>query len=329
MTPDFSRLNRRQAFAAFGAPGWAAAFPALQGGREHGPPMLGMSLPTHYRVKLGSFEVTAISDGIFFPGSPYPLFGANDKQENVHDVLRESLLPHDRLQLPIAPIVVNTGKHLVLFDTGYGSAVGSSAGALLGNMRAAGYAPEQIDIVVISHCHGDHIGGLIGPNGPNYPNAHYIIAGEEYAFWTAPGMASSDLSKHAKLTQEHVVPLKERTAFVRGGAEIVHGVHALEAFGHTPGHLVFHVESEGQRLLIWADVAVHQVLSLQRPDWYLSFDIDKDKAAVARKRIFDMAAAERMTVHGYHMTFPGFGFVERKDNAYRWVPASEHLTQMM
>jgi glyoxylase-like metal-dependent hydrolase (beta-lactamase superfamily II) len=329
MTVYSSCLNRRQALAAFGTLGWAAAVSPLLGGRVHGPPMLGMSLPTHYRVKLGNFELTAISDGVFFPGSPYPIFGANDKPENVHEVLRDNMLPHDRLQLPIAPIVVNTGKALVLFDAGYGSVVGASAGAFVSNLAGAGYTPDQIDIVVISHCHGDHIGGLIGPNGPNFPNARYVIAEEEYRFWTAPELLSGDLAKHAGLTQEQVVPLKDRIVFVRGNTEVTHGVFALEAFGHTPGHLVFHVESEGQRMLIWADIAVHQVLNLQRPDWYLSYDVDREKAAVMRKRIFDMAATERMTVHGYHMTFPGFGFVERKDLAYRWVPASDHLTMVM
>jgi glyoxylase-like metal-dependent hydrolase (beta-lactamase superfamily II) len=267
---------------------------------------------------------------VLFRSTPYPLFGINDKHENVQEVLKDNLLPADRLQLPLAPVVVNTGRELVLFDTGYGRVVGASAGAFLGNLTAAGYTPDQIDVVVISHCHGDHIGGLIGENGPNFPNARYVIAEEEYRFWTSPeAMAAADLVKHAKLTLEQITPLMDKIVFVKGGTQIAQGITALEAFGHTPGHLVFHVESEGQRMLVWADIAVHQVLSLQRPEWYLAYDIDKDKAAGMRKRIFDMAATERMTVHGYHMTFPGFGFVERKDWAYRWVPASDHLTMMM
>ena len=124
----------------------------------------------------------------------------------------------------------------------------------------------------------------------------------------------------------NVVPLAEKTTFIGDDAEVVPGIRSVAAFGHTPGHMVYHIESDGRRLLLWADTANHYVASVQRPEWHVRFDMDKEAAVATRKRIFDLAAAERMPVTGYHMPFPALGYIDRSEGGYRWVPATYQLS---
>jgi glyoxylase-like metal-dependent hydrolase (beta-lactamase superfamily II) len=288
-------------------------------------PLQGASRPGFYRIKLGGFEVTTIWDGYVQLDGPFPVFGEDQPKEAVQQFASEHLLPDTRLEISFTPVVVNTGKEVVLFDTGNGQVRGPGMGRLAANLEAAGIKPEQVDIVVLTHFHIDHIGGLMQNGKPAFPNARYVAGETEYAAWIAPEMLSGPRSENAKLVLHNVVPLREKTTFIKPGSEVISGITALNVFGHTPGMLAFHIESEGKRLLIWADVTNHWVMSLERPDWHVSFDMDKEMAAQTRKRIFDMAAAERLPVQGYHMPFPCFGYVEKKDNGYRWVQATYQL----
>jgi glyoxylase-like metal-dependent hydrolase (beta-lactamase superfamily II) len=126
---------------------------------------------------------------------------------------------------------------------------------------------------------------------------------------------------NARLVQANVVPLADRMAFLKDEDEVIAGISGLAAQGHTPGHMAFHIESDGRRLLLWGDTANHFVVSVQRPDWHVQFDMDKAEAAATRKRIFDLAATDRIPVTGYHMPFPAVGFIDRQGSDYRWVPA--------
>lgn len=194
-------------------------------------------------------------------------------------------------------------------------------------LQAAGYTLDQIDIVIITHCHPDHIGGLMENGAPLFPNARYIIGEVEYAFWSAPERLSGPTEAAAKLTQANVVPLKERMIFAKDGHEAASGIRAVEAFGHTPGHLAWHIESGGERLPLGADFCNHFVLSLARPDWHVAFDADKQQAAQTRKRLLDMIATDKIPFTSYHMPFPAVGFVEKSaDGAYRYVPATYQFT---
>jgi len=214
----------------------------------------------------------------------------------------------------------------VLFDTGMGEG-GREAGMgrLSEGIRAAGYAPEQISVVVVTHMHGDHIGGLMEAGKPAFANARYVTGEAEYAFWKDPARAGTPAENEHKAVLEKIVPLAEKTTFIADGAEVVPGISAVAAFGHSPGHMVFRLDSDGKGMMLTADTANHYVLSLQRPDWEVRFDMDKAKAAETRRRVFDMIASERLPFIGYHMPFPAVGFVEKQGEGYRFVPVSYQL----
>jgi glyoxylase-like metal-dependent hydrolase (beta-lactamase superfamily II) len=157
---------------------------------------------------------------------------------------------------------------------------------------------------------------------PLLPNVRYVTGEVEYDFWSPEDRLSGPTERVATLVQANVVPLAEKTSFIKEGAQVAPGIEAIAAFGHTPGHMVFHIESAGRRLLLTADTANHFVASLQRPEWHVRFDMDKEQAVAARRRIFDMVAAERIPFTGYHMPFPSVGYVEQSELGYRYVPAA-------
>ena len=288
-------------------------------------PMQGPSRPTVYRFELGSFEVTTILDGAIQLDGPHPIFGQDQDAETVAAYARDNNLPSDRMAISFTPLLVNTGSELILFDTGNGAARRPNAGNLVAMLGAAGYSADQVDTVVITHMHPDHIGGLMEDGVPVFANAGYVTGETEYDFWSSEDRLSGPTEGVGKLVQSNVVPLAEKIGFVKDGSDVVAGVTAVAAHGHTPGHMAYHLESDGQRLLIWADAANHYVMSVQRPDWHVRFDMDKDAAAATRKRLFDMAAADGIPVTGYHMPFPAVGYIEKSDQDYRWVQASYQL----
>lgn len=291
--------------------------------------MLGVSKPLWQRFRLGGFEITMIPDADVFIDGPYPLIGANDAQAAVETLMRANLLPPARYKPGFTPLLINTGRQLVIFDTGNGSngfVPRPEGGLLAAQLALAGFAPEQVDVVVLSHGHSDHVGGIIEAGKPLFPNARYVIGADEYAFWSPENKLPSELEKFAGAFRTNVVPLANRVGFIKPGDDVAPGIRALAAPGHTPGHLAFTVESEGKRLLLWGDCAHHQVASLARPDWHCVFDTDKEQAAQTRRRIFDMAATERLPVAGYHMPFPSLGYVERRpEGGYRWLAHSYQL----
>jgi glyoxylase-like metal-dependent hydrolase (beta-lactamase superfamily II) len=293
---------------------------------------LGAAAPTHYRFKIGEFEITTILDAGAVIDGPWPIVGEDRPAAEVESLMRDNMLPEKKFQPGFTPTLVNTGSQLILFDTGNGAdgfiprPLGGRLAKLLGS---AGFSPEQVDLVVLTHGHPDHTGGLIENGQPLFPNARYVMGDVEYDFWASKDRLSvpqeSNEYKWAKHFRANVVPLANRMTFVRPGGEVALGIHALEAFGHTPGHLAFHIGNRNGQLLLWGDCAHHEVASLARPDWHAFFDMAKDKGAATRKRIYDLAATDRLVVVGYHMTFPSVGFVEKKDAGYHWLPVSYQL----
>lgn len=318
-----SNLSRRTLLAAAGATAASATFAKAAG------PMLGISIPKFWRYKLGTFEVTTIMDCESFIDGPYPIIGANASEVEVRTLMRENLLPETRYQPGFSPTIVNTGKHLVLFDTGNGAKgfiPRPKGGWLAAELGPAGFKPDDIDIVVLSHGHPDHIAGLMEGDKPLCPNARYAIADAEFDFWAPEGKHTGELEHLSNVFRANALPLAEHFTMLKPGDDIVPGIRSLAAPGHTPGHLAFVIESAGQHLLLWGDCAHHHVASLARPDWHCSFDIDKDQAAATRRRIYDMAATEKWPVVGYHMPFPSIGYVERRGpQTYRWI---EHAFQL-
>lgn len=323
---DRIRITRRHALLAAAG---AAAAPALAGGLASpvraAAPMQGPSTPQIYRFKLGDTEITTIADGAIQLDGPHPIFGNNQKVEDVQAYAEENFLSPTRMEISFTPVIVNTGNELVMFDSGNGAGRRPNAGQLASLLGAAGYTPDQVDVVVITHFHGDHIGGLIEEGGSLFPNARYVLPEGEYAFWTSPDRMGSPAEGNAKLVQANIVPHAEKATFVKEGADVASGIRAVSTPGHTPGHTSYLVDSGGKTFLIWGDVTNHHVLSLQKPDWHVGFDTDKDLAVQSRKKVLDMAATDRIPATGYHMPFPAVGYVEKVGDGYRWVPVSYQL----
>jgi glyoxylase-like metal-dependent hydrolase (beta-lactamase superfamily II) len=316
-------LNRRALIA--GAATAALAAPALisASGRAHAAaPMLGVATPTFNRVKVGDFEVTMMLDAARTMDGPHPIFGEDQEAAAVSELLAANHLPSDKMVNGFTPVIVNTGSELVLFDTG----LGGDNGSLTAQLASAGYSPEQVDIVVLTHMHPDHIGGLMTNGAPTYPNARYVTGQTEFDFWTHEDRLSGPTERVARLVQTNVKPLAEKMTFVGGHKEVVPGILGLDTPGHTPGHMSFHLSSAGKQLLIWGDIANHFVVSIQRPDWHVRYDMDKEKAAATRKTMFDLIIAEKIPVTGYHMPFPALGYLETAGESYRWVPAAYQFT---
>lgn len=289
-------------------------------------PMADVDNVGFHRFKLGSFEVTAILDGLRPGDGPHPTFGEDQDAEAMAALLEENFLPSNRFVNSFTPTLVNTGSELILFDTGLGAAAREGGlGQLRLRLEASGYNRTDVSIVVLTHFHGDHIGGLMEDGAPSFANARYVVGQAEYDFWTADERLSGATENSARAVQSNVAPLAERMTFLGDGDEVVSGISAMLATGHTPGHMIFNLESDGKRLVLTADTANHYVASLQRPDWHVRFDMDKDEAAATRRRVFDMIAAERIPFLGYHMPFPALGYIEPLDQGYRFVPVSYQM----
>ncbi|RMA43764.1 MBL fold metallo-hydrolase [Rhodophyticola porphyridii] len=301
------RLTRRQSLAAGASLPLATFAPTLARAEA---PMLGAGLAPYRRIPLGAFEVTTLLVNTMVVPDPQSIFGMNVSATAFAEASTENFLSPDESRFFFTPTVVNTGAELVLFDTGQ-SAEGTTAA-----LAAAGYTPEQIDIVVLTHMHGDHIGGMQTGGAPTFANARYVTGRVEYDAWAAAGDEGFNTN---------VRPFADRMTFLDDGQDAASGITALAAFGHTPGHMTYRLESEGAGLLIFADLANHPVWSLARPDWEVRFDMDKAAAAASRRAVLGMLAAERLPAIGYHMPFPALGFVDTRDGGFQWVPEAGQL----
>lgn len=303
--------------AALGALG--SAVPQLA---QAAAPMLGVSRPSIYRFKLGAFEVTNILDGFVQGKGPHPIFGNDQPAETVQALATANGLSTTRHENHFVVTLINTGKELVLFDAGNPKGRAPTTGHLSQLLVTAGYQPEQVDVVAVTHGHPDHVGGLLVDGKPVYPNARYVFGAREFDYWNK-GENIPDARKPTRdIFMRFAAPLGEKATMIKEDAEIASGIRAVPAFGHSPGMFAFHIESEGKRLLNWADTANHYVLSVEHPEWHVAFDQDKDAAVATRQRIFDMVSTDKVPVVGYHMPFPAVGWVEKTATSYRWVPAS-------
>jgi glyoxylase-like metal-dependent hydrolase (beta-lactamase superfamily II) len=289
--------------------------------------------PAFFRAKLGAFEIISILDSKAVRRGLRQSYGGGAAAEAVGALARSNRIEVDRYEHPFIPTLVNTGEELVLFDTGFGTLQREydqlrgrvPDGLLVQRMAEAGYAAADVDVVVITHGHPDHIGGLMEGGKPVFSNARYVFGAAEFDFWKRGQNVSEARKFNRELFLQLAVPLADRATFIKPGDEVASGIHAVDAAGHSPGMMAFLIESEGRRLLNWADTCGHYVVALQRPDLHLDVDDDKEKAAVTRARILDMAATNDLFVVGFHMPFPGIGYVERWNGAYRWVPHSYQL----
>lgn len=275
------------------------------------------------RYSVGGFEVNTLHDGAVALDDPQKTFAMNVDPDTFQATNAENFLPSDSFQISFTPTLVNTGNELVLFDTGNGEGARPGRGRLTSAVENAGYAPEDIDVVVLTHMHPDHIGGLMEGGAPAFANARYVAGRKEYDFWAA---MDPDANGVTKLLASHVKPLAEKMTFVEDGGTVAGGITAMAAGGHTPGHMIFMIEDDGKQLALTADTANHYVWSLAHPEWEVRFDMDKEAAAATRKSVFGMLAADKVPFVGYHMPFPAVGYVEARGDGFRYVPASYQLS---
>jgi glyoxylase-like metal-dependent hydrolase (beta-lactamase superfamily II) len=308
MTP---LMTRRSALIAAASLPFAPALLSTAA-RAEAPAMLGSATPVFNRFKLGGFEVTTLLAGTRPVENPHGTFGLNASDAEFEQAAAQAFLPTNVAQFFFTPTLVNTGTDLILFDTGL-SAEGTTAA-----LAAAGISPDQITTVVLTHMHGDHIGGLMQADGttPTFAKARYVTGALEHNHWSAAGNEGFD-----KL----VKPFNAQMTMLDEGGTVAPGITATLAPGHTPGHMIYHLESAGAQLVITADTANHYVFSLAHPEWEVKFDADKARAAQSRKDVFGMLAADRLPFIGYHMPFPGIGYVEAKDSGFRYVPSSYQM----
>jgi glyoxylase-like metal-dependent hydrolase (beta-lactamase superfamily II) len=291
-------------------------------------PLAGKQNPGWYRYKVGSYEITVVTDGA--NTNPLsPAYVANAAKDAVNDALAADHLAKDVVTHAYTPVVVNTGSKLVAIDTGLGLGMFAQSKGAVGqyhaNLAAAGIDRNAVDVVIISHFHGDHINGLVGPdNKPAFPNAEVMVPEIEWAFWAD----ETNVSKLPEVARPQM-PNPKRVFGVLGnkvtkyqaGKEVVAGITAIASPGHTPGHVSHVVASGNSKVLIQADITAGAASIFARnPDWQFVFDTDKALAVQTRRKLYDMASADKMMVQGYHIPFPSMAYVEKSGNGFRLVP---------
>ncbi|UWQ96159.1 MBL fold metallo-hydrolase [Rhodobacteraceae bacterium M385] len=308
MTHPSPYLTRRTLMASAAA----APLAGLAATAHAEAPMLGNSFAQHRRFTIGAFEVTTILAGTTPREEPQGIFGMNVDADTFAEVSAANFLSTEVSQFFFTPTMVNTGNELILFDAGLNAAATTAA------IASAGYTPDQVDVVVLTHMHGDHFGGLMNDGAPTFANARYVTGQTEFDYWAGAENGGFE---------SNVRPFADQMTFIGDGGDVVTGVTGLNAFGHTPGHMVYRLESNGAGLAIFADLANHPVWSLARPDWEVRFDADKEAAAASRRNILGMIAADRIPAIGYHMPFPATGYVApgTGDAEFHWVPEAGQL----
>ena len=287
-------------------------------------PLANTQAPGFYRYTVGDLQMTAVHDGFY--ARPLEGLVRNAPLSAVQDASRANYMPADKVLIPFTTTVVNTGSKLVIIDTGNGDTGAVTSGQWMANFRAAGFTPEQVDTVIISHFHGDHINGLRLKDGTAvFPNAEITVPAAEWAYWMddTKMAAAPDGLKGAFANVRRVFgPMAKAVTQYTPGRELITGVTAVDAPGHTPGHTAFAVMSGTGRLMLLSDTTNHPALFARNPDWHAIVDIDPDTAATTRHKLLDMVASEQMQVAFYHAPFPATGHILRAGPGYEFVPQS-------
>jgi glyoxylase-like metal-dependent hydrolase (beta-lactamase superfamily II) len=288
-----------------------------------------------YQFRVGNFKVATISDGLLkLP--PLPTYAPLADPGEVEQAMVERFWSPDTLSLYFNALYVDTGTHRVLIDTGAGTELGDGLAKLTQNLAAIGIQPQDIDTVIITHAHPDHIGGIVASNGQlTFSNAQYYISEAEWQFWMAPTIDLSPLLVPDRFKQgiiaaarQHLGAITSRVHRFQPDQEIISGIVAIAAPGHTPGQSALKIESGSSQLIVVADVFFSEAFDLEHSDWQTGFDLDPQQAVETRRRLLNQVANERTMVLAYHIPFPALGHIRLQNgtidvangNHYEWEP---------
>ena len=327
-----TELSRRTLLAGVAAAGAATAFEPFAGfaPARASAPLAGAQTPSFYRYKVGAYECTSVADGA--RTCPMPdTFVKNVPKDQALAAAEAAYMPKGMVTVPFNPQVINTGSKLVLIDTGNGQVPNAPVGKLLPNLAAAGIDPKTVDIVILSHLHPDHANGIKLADGSlAFPNAEIMAPAKDWAFWMSEenaAKAPNDMMKNYFSNVRKVFTgLENKVTKYDWGKEVAPGITSVDTNGHTPGHTSFVVASGSSKVLVQSDVTNIPELFLRNPDWHVAFDIDPVKAVETRRKFYDMAAAEKAMIVGFHFAFPSIGYVEKAGTGYRLIPAAWNPT---
>ncbi|SDD90543.1 Glyoxylase, beta-lactamase superfamily II [Variovorax sp. CF079] len=287
-------------------------------------PLAKETAPAFYRLMVGDFEVTALSDGTV--ALPVDQLLTRTTPEQVKKTLARSYL-QSPLETSVNGYLINTGEKLVLIDTGAGGLFGPTLGRLAANLKAAGYQPEQVDEIYITHLHPDHVGGLAAGDKPAFPNATVRADQRDADFWLSQANMDKAPADSKGFFQGAVASLNPYIAAGKfkpfdGDTDLVPGIKAKAARGHTPGHSIFVAESKGQKMVFWGDLMHVAAVQFENPSITIQFDTDSRPAAVQRRRAYAEAAMQGYLVGGAHISFPGVGRLRSQGSGYVWLPVN-------
>jgi glyoxylase-like metal-dependent hydrolase (beta-lactamase superfamily II) len=321
-------LTRRHALAGAAALAASPLLPSVPA--KATAPLADKQAPSFYRYKVGEAQVNVISDGVNTFAIPEN-FVLNVKKDEINAALEKAFQPKDKVSVNFSPLVINTGGKLVVVDTGNGPGAFASSkgnvGQFASNMAAAGFDPKNIDLVVISHFHGDHINGLLtADNTLAFPNAEVVVPAAEWKYFMDDGEMSRQTTERMKgvfanARRVFEAGLKKKVTPYETGKEVAPGLLPVATLGHTPGHMSFILSSGSDKVFIQSDVTNNPTLFVANPGWHLMYDQDPAMAETTRRKVYDMLAADKMRVQGFHYPFPANGYVEKDGNGYRLVPA--------
>ena len=321
MTYDLSRRSLLALVAGLGAS------TMLGGNALAKAPKVGTEPGYFYRFGLGDAEVTVVSDGPLPLGPPKGTFiGIPDDQ--VKQMLTDNFLSAENIVLEQNSPIVNTGDKLILFDTGMGTskAFGPTTGRQQKSMKEASIKPEDIDAVVFTHAHIDHIGGVVDEGGKVlFPNAQYYISQADFDFWTDESKMNGALKDFIVHARKNLLPVRDRLVFYKDGQEFLPGVQAISAPGHTVGHTIFMVTSNGKSFAFLGDLSHHPILLLEKPRMQFSYDSDPAQAAETRVKLLDRLAADKIPVMAYHYAWPGIGHIAKTGEGFHYYPEAMNL----
>jgi glyoxylase-like metal-dependent hydrolase (beta-lactamase superfamily II) len=321
-------LSRRELLGVAAAAGAAAALPPLTSAQAS-VPAAGAQAPGFYRYKVGDYECTSINDG----ARSFPMpdkWVTNVPKEEALAAAEAAYMPKGMVTVPFNPQLINTGSKLVLIDCGNGIATfeptKGAVGRTLQNLAAAGVDAKSIDIVLVSHLHPDHTNGIRALDGSMaFPNAEIMVPAKEWEFWMSEDNAakaqSNEMMKNYFANVKKIYNgIESKVTKYDWGKEVAPGITAIATPGHTPGHTSFAVASGSSKILIQSDVTNIPEFFLRNPDWHVAYDTEPELAQQTRHKFYDMAAAEKAAVVGFHFTFPSIGHVEKDGQGYRLIP---------